>query len=359
MHRFIETSPSHYNLLEPDTLLSLFRKFPPQNFDCEIDSSGIPFFNTSFDVLTTLDAKSLRKLKALPFADRWSQKLRLSACFIGTTLSEYAPLPSTLSPEQLLVQIQSCHAQAPSLTIVKDLPCDSPLLSHEENSYAEALRSRAERLGFFSVEGQALAYMPINFNSCEEYLSRLSSGRRKDLRRKMKKKPLLDLQTLPLGHSRFGDQGFLDELYGMYLEVFNQSEIHFDLLTPGFFTALLQSGLPGVVFLYLHDGVLAGYNICLIHGNMLIDKYIGFRYPLARDLNLYFISWLTNLEYALAEGLSTYIAGWTDPEVKAGLGASFTFTRHLVWVRNPLLRRILYPLRGFFEGDRQRLEARS
>ena len=110
--------------------------------------------------------------------------------------------------------------------------------------------------------------------------------------------------------------------------------------------------LPGgVVFCYRHDGELVGYNICLEHGGMLIDKYIGLRYPQARELDLYFVSWFVNLEHALERGLRFYVAGWTDPEVKAGLGARFTFTRHLVWVRNPILRRILYMFRHWFESD--------
>lgn len=99
-----------------------------------------------------------------------------------------------------------------------------------------------------------------------------------------------------------------------------------------------------MVFCYRHDGELVGYNICLEHGGMLIDKYIGLRYPQARELDLYFVSWFVNLEHALERGLRFYVAGWTDPEVKAGLGARFTFTRHLVWV-NPILRRILYMFR--------------
>ena len=103
--------------------------------------------------------------------------------------------------------------------------------------------------------------------------------------------------------------------------VYAQSEIHFDLLTRDFFAGLLQSReIGGVVFCYRHDGELVGYNICLEHGGMLIDKYIGLRYPQARELDLYFVSWFVNLEHALERGLRFYVAGWTDPEVKAGSG---------------------------------------
>lgn len=88
------------------------------------------------------------------------------------------------------------------------------------------------------------------------------------------------------------------------------------------------------MFCYRHDGELVGYNICLEHGGMLIDKYIGLRYPQARELDLYFVSWFVNLEHALECGLRFYVLAG-PLEVKAGLGARFTFTRHLLWAAQP------------------------
>ena len=94
-----------------------------------------------------------------------------------------------------------------------------------------------------------------------------------------------------------------------------------------------------------------GFNLCYVHGGNLVDKYIGFDYAQALRFNLYFVSWFANLEYAIEQGLRYYVAGWTDPQVKAQLGASFTMTRHLVWVRNPLLRALLRRLSHHFESD--------
>jgi hypothetical protein len=85
---------------------------------------------------------------------------------------------------------------------------------------------------------------------------------------------------------------------------------------------------------------------------MLIDKYVGFRYPEAREANLYFVSWFHNLAFARELGLRYYVAGWTDPEIKAHLGARFTFTCHAVYVRNGILRAGLRRLAGYFERDR-------
>lgn len=340
------------NLPEPPALAGLFVRHPPQDFACRTDRLGVPVFSTTFDLLTTLEPAARRRLAALPFFNVWSELLRRQTCFAGTTLTEYAPLPQDVSPAAVIDNLLAEHAGGHTLTIIKDLPDRSPLLPEEDNAFADALAALAVDRGFIQVEGQALAYVPINFADCDQYLGRLSASRRKDVRRKLKKRPALEMETVPLGDARFADPVFLEELYAMYLAVFAQSAIQFDLLSREFFAALLQHReIGGVVFLYRHGERLAGYNICLIENNMLIDKYVGFVYPLARELNLYCISWMVNLEFALERGLHTYIAGWTDPLVKASLGASFTFTRHLVWVNNPLLRRILRPLRRFFESD--------
>ncbi|MDE2281129.1 MAG: GNAT family N-acetyltransferase, partial [Xanthomonadaceae bacterium] len=106
-----------------------------------------------------------------------------------------------------------------------------------------------------------------------------------------------------------------------------------------------------------HAGRLIGWNLCYEHDGKLIDKYIGFAYPEAREHNLYFVSWMHNLGYAREQRLTHYVAGWTDPEVKSFLGASMTFTRHAVYARNPLLRVLLRKLGRHFESDRSWQEA--
>ena len=342
------------NLLEPPALAGLFVRHPPQDFSCRTDRLGVPVFSTTFDLLTTLEPAARRRLTRFFLFRTWSHLLRLRTCFAGATITEYAPLPQNLAPEAVIGNLLTEHADAHTLTILKDLPDNSPLLPTEDNTFADTLAALSAGRGFIEVEGQALAYVRIDFADSGEYLGRLSAGRRKDVRRKLKKRAALAVETVGLGDARFADSVFLDQMYAMYLAVFAQSEIQFDLLSREFFAALLQHReIEGVVFLYRYGQQLAGYNICLIQNGMLIDKYVGFTYPLAREMNLYCISWMENLEFALKRGLHTYIAGWTDPLVKASLGASFTFTRHLVWVRNPLLRLILRPLRRFFESDGQ------
>jgi len=72
--------------------------------------------------------------------------------------------------------------------------------------------------------------------------------------------------------------------------------------------------------------------------------------------NLYVVSWMENLAYAHRHGLSHYVAGWTDSEIKRQLGARFCTTRHAVYVRNPLLRALLRRLAHRFESAPDRAD---
>ena len=345
------------NLIEPDSYPQFFFDYPPADFTAQFGASRLSLFKTRFDLLTTLEPNLRKRLKKTPLFKYWVRLLKLSACFAGTTITEYAPLPVNLSPEQLLEELL-CQAGTSSLAIVKDLPLTSPFLSPQDNEYAQKLVITGLARGFYELSGQALAYVPVDFASTDEYLSRLSHARRKDLRRKLKTVAGISIEVLDLGDAFFAKQAILNEFYDMYLEVFRQSEIHFDLLSFDFFQALLSGGLArGLVVIYRYGKRIVCYNICLTHRDLLIDKYIGFRYPLARQLNLYFVSWFYNIELALNRGLKFYVAGWTDPEVKAALGAHFTFTRHLVWIKNPLLRSLMFPLRRQFEADKKAVEA--
>ncbi|MDE2414159.1 MAG: GNAT family N-acetyltransferase, partial [Comamonadaceae bacterium] len=269
------------------------------------------------------------------------------------TVSEYAPLPRMAAPA--LAAALRAHAGRRMLTIVKDLPQDSPLLPAEDNAHARQLSDALAGGGFILVEGQALAYVPMDFASLDEYLARLSKSRRSNLRRKLKSRSQLHIARIPTG-AAFADEERVDAYYALFEAVYDQSEIHFDKPTRGFFAAVLRDGgNGGMVFEYRDaaSGAMLGWNLCFAHGGHLIDKYIGLNYPAAREANLYFVSWMVNLEYALERGLAHYVAGWTDPDVKAQLGARFTLTRHAVFIRNPLLRALGRRFAGHFESDRQ------
>jgi predicted N-acyltransferase len=349
------------NIVEPDYLLEVFMNNPPLGFESirvDCGSATAAAYKLDFNLLTTLDddAKAVRDfVRRFPFVKRF---LTYPAVFVSTTVSEYANYPDQ-EDYQIVISslLQEMRKRRAQFLIVRDIPQSSPLLTSHENEKAEQLMRQCQEAGFVSLEGQALAYVPIDFQSIDDYMKRLSKVRRKEFRKKLRESAHVQVEELCCGDSIFFEPSCLDTMYAMYENVFAQSEIHFDILSRKFFADLLQRASGGGrVFCYKVDGRLIGYNICFVHGGRLIDKYVGFVYPEARRANLYFLSWFYNLEYALKNGLSCYIAGWTDPAVKKALGASFTLTRHAAYVANPVLRTILKPFKHCFESDSNFLE---
>ncbi len=346
--------------LEPDALVGHFLRHPPQGFTAGHVVDGVPAFIAPFDLLTTADDTLRARVSRLPGYRRWQRLLRPRTRFVGTTVSEYALLPSDADPLALADALVRAHATECPFLIVKDIPERSPLLDEAGNAWCDAFAAACTEQGFVLVEGQALAWVPIDFDDAEAYLARLSKGARKDIRRKLRVRDRLEVEAVATGDPRFHDESEIDAFYRLHAAVYEQSTIHFDRLTREFFRAVLQDAQgSGIVFVYRAGGRMIGWNLCYRHKGALVDKYVGFAYPEARQFNLYVVSWMHNLAYAREQGLAHYIAGWTDPEVKAHLGARFTFTRHAVRPRSRLLRVALRRLARHFESDRQWFEERQ
>ncbi|MEX1826183.1 GNAT family N-acetyltransferase [Luteibacter sp. CQ10] len=337
------------NQLEPEALLEHFARHPPSGFSPHPAADGAPLFVTRFDLLTTADDDLRKRLSSLPFQGVLKRLLTLRTCFAGTTVSEYALFARSSDPATVARDWARRFGREHPLLVVKDLAVDSPLTSIADRAWTSRFVDAAREAGYLIVEGQALAYVPIDFASVDEYLARLSSSRRKNLRRKLRSRQRLQVERLPTGEAFASDES-IDAYYALFENVYAQSEIHFDKLGRDFFAATLRAP-GGIVFAYRAEGELIGWNLCYEHEGKLLDKYVGFAYPAARDLDLYFVSWFLNLEYALERGLAFYVAGWTDPDVKAQLGARFHLTRHAVFVRNRVLRALLRRFAHRFESD--------
>lgn len=387
----VEEKPNDYStsfVIESPYYADLFDKFLPGNFT---PAHGLKKHNISgfvlnkYDLLTTLSAKNLESISSFPLFEFLRHLFVWKALFIGSTITEFCPLNfsklekfpaedtsnKTTSLQNFFDLLDTIAEEKDiKINIIKDLPDivkdtnEVPFVEAENFEYLQHFEKFAKANDYFKISGQALAYVPITFKSIDEWLNTRSSSRKQDLKRKFKKQDELIIKTLPIGNNYFADESFLANFYELYEEVFKQSEVHFDKLTYEFFKGFLcNKNIRGEVFLYytkedkpeLKNNLL-GVNICLIENNILIDKYIAMSYPLAREYNLYFVSWKVNLEYAIENKLKYYIAGWTDPKVKASLGAKFTQTCHYVKIISPITRMLFSPFKSYFEGDKNTLE---
>ncbi|ALA81748.1 GNAT family N-acetyltransferase [Stenotrophomonas maltophilia] len=346
------TSRASSTALEPAALLEGFLAHPPLGFEASRLPSGLPTFRAPLDLTTTMDDALRGKLLGLPLSRLWRPWITWQTRFVGATSTEYTPLPAHLAPEALAEDVTRHAIGDTRLLVVKDLAIDSPLLDDAANAHSGAFLQALLARGFVELEGMPLAWVAIDFDSLDGYLGRLSSSRRKNIRRKLRSRDDLQIDCIASGDPALADPQLQAELYALYLGVYAQSAVHFDQLDLPYFQHLLaDSQGQGRMFLYRHQGQLIGWNLCYVHAGKLVDKYIGLAYPQSREHNLYAVSWMHNLEYALQHGLSHYVAGWTDSRIKAELGASFTSTRHAIHARSPLLRAALRRLAPHLQGE--------
>ncbi|PNS09082.1 GNAT family N-acetyltransferase [Solilutibacter silvestris] len=348
--RVTDTGTRWIAQLEPDALIAAWLAHPPRDFIADT-VAGAPRFLAAFDILTTLEPPLLQRLQGWPGYRLWSRWLRWKTQFVGCTSSEYALLPKGVDADAFADAIVGDADASARLLIVKDLARHSPLLDADENAACEAAIAALEARSFVLLEGMPLAWVALDFADEDDYLARLSSSRRKNIRRKLRSRQDVAIEQVACGDPRFDDESVIDEYVRLFANVHAQSDVHFDELTRGYLATLLrQAAGGGIVFIYRHDGEMIGWNLCYPWRGALVDKYVGFVYPQAREHNLYALSWMHNLGIARSMGLQRYIAGWTDAEAKRQLGAQFTMTWHAVRPRNPLLRMLLSRMRGLFEG---------
>lgn len=188
---------------------------------------------------------------------------------------------------------------------------------------------------FNRVQCQSSARLPINFDSMEDFLARLSKAARKDLRRKMRAS-----QEVKVIRSRTISP-FLDRIYKLYLETVARSPVALGAHNRLFFEQICER-VPGAEYtLYFVQEELAAFNLLVINQEAMVDKYFCMDHELGRKYNLYMLSWLENVRYCVERKIPLYYTGQGAEKTKAHLGAtfipSFLFFKHRLRVFDRLL----------------------
>lgn len=273
------------------------------------------FFITEYNLETTLEAKwqknflnNVRKL----FAGFLKFKL---AC-IGSPVTEqvYFGFRNSLEPgnkailiELMLNEFEAYTArQKINLLGMKDI-------SENDKPVFESTKAGARYSLIPSMPG---AYVNINFKNIEEYINSLSYKTRKDIRRKLKKREEIQLET------RHNIDDVIDEVHERYLDTRNRSDTVFETLPKTFFQNFLKQQ-NSLCILYFSKQKLIAANFHLKNENTLLDKYFCAKGSEGREFNIYFISWVQNIQYCIENNLKTYQAGQANYHDKVRLGCGF------------------------------------
>lgn len=188
---------------------------------------------------------------------------------------------------------------------------------------------------FNPVPYRSCARLPIDFNSMEEYLRRLSRAARKDLRRKMR----------AFGEARVVRSRtispFLDRIYKLYLETVARGSMALGMHNRLFFEKICER-VPGAEYtLYFVQEELAAFNLLVVKQEAMVDQFFCMDYGLGRKYNLYVLSWLENVRTCMERKIPLYYAGQGAEKTKAHLGATFIPSFLLFKHRQPLIDRFL------------------
>jgi uncharacterized protein len=204
-----------------------------------------------------------------------------------------------------------------------------------------AMLAPIKPLGWFGGDSLPTAKLSTQHPSLDAYLDTLSTGTRKDMKRKLKK---AEKEGRIQVEAVSDISACIDEVHRLYVNVLDNGPMRWEVLTKAFFLNFCRE-MPQhtVFFLYwLRDEAggsrrLVGMNFCLHFDDRLIDKYIGMDYEVSRELNLYFISFFNNVQWCIEHGKGTYMLSQGGYPVKIQLGATLVPLRTLTRICNPVI----------------------
>ncbi|AVA23382.1 MULTISPECIES: peptidogalycan biosysnthesis protein [unclassified Rhizobium] len=308
-------------------------------------SAAMPAFLCPYALDTTLEEGALRR------GIRWVRQrfagfLTLRLACLGSPCTETGAVGfhPDVPPERREVLFAELLSFFEQLAATED--CALMGLKDIPQPVAPALDGPLSARRYAMIGGLPTAWLDIDFKTIDEYLARLSSGTRKDMRRKLKSFARVRVEI----RTDFGD--FLPEVMRLYHDTRNRSEWQFEELTAGYFEGILSrmDGRSFCAFYFVDDRLLAA-NLIVHDGRAAIDKFFCMDGEEGRPYNLYFLSWFTNLRYCLEHGIGRYQSGQAYYENKMRLGSKLTANAMFFRHRNPVLQKILRLVSPLFSTD--------
>jgi len=238
-----------------------------------------PFFLVDQDILEGLDAERIHWISLIRrFYPRF---LKLRTLMIGCSAGEAhlaatENLPVDIVAETLsngiIKQARSLNAQ---LIVLKEFP----------SRYRKVLHCFLQ-CGFARAPSMPMTMLDIGYDSFDAYMIKaLKSSTRKKLRKNLDATAgVSDIRMSVTDDAT----SFVDEIYPLYLQVFERSRMRFEKLTKDFFRQLGQRMNDKVRFFAWRRGnMLVAFSLCMVQGDSLYAEYVGFDYTVALDLHLY------------------------------------------------------------------------
>lgn len=296
-----------------------------------------PFFINDQDLLAGTGPSAMT---AVSWARRlWPRFLRMRTLMIGCAAGEgHLDAHDGVSPSIVANSLaaglkEQARRFKTGLIVFKEFPAAD----------RAALRCLKEH-GFARMPSMPMTRLKLDFASFEDYLSKaLSRNTRSQLRRKFKEseqRARLEMRVVT------DIAPYADEIYPLYLGVYERSTLRFEKLTPDYFSRISER-MPdkALFFLWLHEGKVVAFNFCTIHEGSICSEYLGFDYGIAFDLNLYYIVARGVISWAIDNKCEWYCSTALNYEPKYRLRQELVpldlYVRHTSPVVNFFMKRLL------------------
>jgi predicted N-acyltransferase len=195
--------------------------------------------------------------------------------------------------------------------------------------------------GYTRVPSYPMTRLDIDYPSFDAYMARaLSRKTRQDLRVKFRAAAAAPPIVLTVVHDITPD---IDDVYPLYLQVFERSKLRFEKLTREFLCELGRR-MPDKVryFIWRQEGRVIAFSLCMVEGTDLYAEYLGLDYTLALKLHLYHYAFRDVVTWAIANGYKSFRSSGLNYDPKLHLRSRLDpidlYVRHTSpWV-NPVWR---------------------
>jgi hypothetical protein len=268
----------YYELIE-DTLRQGFehRYFVIRDADGRVRAVQ-PFILLDQDLLAGVGART-RRLAA--FVRRaWPRFLVMRTLMVGCGAGE-----GRLDGDASLHAANArCLADA-IMEHARDLKAPLVVLKEFPAEYRETLSCFLDR-GFTRIPSMPMTKLDIAFRDFDDYMTRaLNSSTRRKLRKKFK----IAAAAAPIEMTIVSDvTPIIDEIYPLYVDVYERSALHFERLTPEFFCRIGRS-MPDKAsfFVWRQSGKVVAFCLAMFEGDAFYPEYVGFEYSVALQVHLY------------------------------------------------------------------------
>lgn len=198
--------------------------------------------------------------------------------------------------------------------------------------------------GFVRVRGLPVAILKIE----GDYWSNLSSERRNNLKRKLRKADRLII----LEKEGLTDEE-ANEVYQLYLKTYEKAEIKFERLTVAYF---IRTSKISKHLLFYENGKLIGFVQLICKRPRMVLRYLGLDYERSHEYGLYFVLFLKAIELCVRDGYTELESGATSYDFKRRIGSDIVETSVYYRHNNPLLHWFLSKVKFLLEPSEAELQ---